>query len=463
MPPVRGLVIAGTRSGCGKTSVSLGLMAACARRGLKVAPFKAGPDFIDPGLHALAAGLGGAPRTSHNLDSWMLPHDVLREIFARHAAAADLALVEGVMGLFDGFSATDDTGSTAEIARLLDLPVLLVADVSSQARSAAALVQGFTRFAPDLRFAGVVLNRAGSASHAALLRRAVEDAVPGVPVLGVLPRDGSLALASRHLGLVTAQDLGRNAGRDAKDERFARLADWVEGHLDLDGLLAALPARDLAAPQDPPLPAPRVRLGLARDRAFCFYYEENLRLLRAAGAELVEFSPLADKRLPADLGGLYLGGGYPELSAFELAQNASLRRDVLALARSGRPVYGECGGFMYLLERLESGGQTFPMCGVFPLRAAMNARFSALGYREVATLRPTPLGPGGAVLRGHEFHYSSLQNPPVLAAPAYALTGRQGPLPPEGHLSGNALGSYIHLHFGSRPEAAQAFVDACAS
>jgi hydrogenobyrinic acid a,c-diamide synthase (glutamine-hydrolysing) (EC 6.3.5.9)/cobyrinate a,c-diamide synthase (EC 6.3.5.-) len=253
MPAPKACVIAGTHSGCGKTSVTLGLMTAFARRGLRVAPFKAGPDFIDPGLHARAAG-----RHSHNLDSWMLPPKAVRGLFARHAGEADLALVEGVMGLFDGLSPTENTGSTAELAALLDLPVILVADARSLARSAAALVQGYVRFDPALRFAGVILDRVGSTSHADTLRKALEAHLPGPPLLGCLPRDDSLALPARHLGLVTAEDAA------GLDELLGRLADACERHLDLDALLAALPAVAPAAPDDPPPPGTRARIGLAR-------------------------------------------------------------------------------------------------------------------------------------------------------------------------------------------------------
>ncbi len=443
----KGCVVAGTRSGCGKTSVMLGLLGALARRGLDVAPFKAGPDFIDPGHHAEALRLGGGRRPSHNLDTWMCPAEAVRGIFARGAAGADMALVEGVMGLFDGFSAEDEAGSTAHLAKLLGLPVILVADAASMGRSAAALVSGFARFDPGLRLLGVILNNVGSASHGDLVRRAVESALPGVPVLGCLPRSQGIGLASRHLGLV-------QAGQGPAPEAYARMADWAEAGLDLDGLVRALPAIDLARTDDPPLPQPLRRIGLARDAAFSFVYEENLRLLRRAGARIVEFSPLADAALPQDLDGLYIPGGYPELFAFDLAQNVRMRRAVAAFCASGRNVYAECGGFMYLTRSLRlADGRTFPMCGVFPAQTSMAERFAALGYREVSLRRATPLGPAGQVMRGHEFHYSSAGEGPGPAA-AYAVAGRKGPLPDEGWLSGGTLGSYIHLHFASEPRAA---------
>lgn len=460
LPPA--LVVAGTRSGCGKTSVTLGLMRALTRRGLVVQGFKAGPDFIDPGLHGLACG-----RPSHNLDAWMCGPDGMRQIFARYAAAADVVVVEGVMGLFDGFSATDPAGSTAQAAALLDLPVLLVADAASMARSAAALVGGYLAFDSDLTFAGVLFNNAGSPSHAALLAEVMAAALPEVRLWGVLPRRAAVAVPSRHLGLVTAEDVA-----DA-DARLDALADWLEAACDVEGLLRSLPpARCPSFPPEerlaPSVSAPkgkkRVRIGLARDRAFCFYYEENLRRLTEAGAELVAFSPLADAGLPPALDGLYLGGGYPELGAETLAANAAMRRDVRELCAAGRPVLAECGGFMYLMDALtDPDGRVFPMAGFFPFRAVMGKRLSSLGYRRVVTRAATPLGPAGTVLRGHEFHYSSLTDDAGDVPAVYALSGRRGDLHTrEGFFLGQTLGSYVHLHFGSDPEAAGRFVAACA-
>ena len=449
--PLRGLVVAGTHSGCGKTTLALGLLAACARRGLVVQPFKAGPDFIDPGLHALAAG-----RTSHNLDAWMLPAEAVRGIFARHARGADLALVEGVMGLYDGASGGSESGSTAEIAKLLSLPVLLAADARSMARSAAALVQGFVRFDPALSFAGVVFNRTGGQNHEELLFEAMR-ACPEVRFLGCLPRREGLALPSRHLGLVTAEDLA--AGRDF----FERLADFTEAHLDLDHLLGYLPVLEVSPPDDQPGAPKTVRIGVARDRAFSFCYAENLRLLESAGAELAFFSPVADSRLPEDVDGLYLPGGYPELSAEALSNNASLRRDVLGFSRSGRPVLAECGGLIYLADTLVNGfGRHWRMSGVFPARVVMDKGLAALGYREVRLARDCLLGPAGTMARGHEFHYSRFEPAPPDAATAFLVSDRKGPRPgPEGFLSGETLGTYIHLHFGSNPALAGNFARRC--
>ncbi len=448
----RGLVLAGTHSGCGKTSLTLGLLRALSRRGLAVRPFKAGPDFIDPGLHQAACG-----QKSHNLDTWMLPEQALRGLFQRHAHASDICVVEGVMGLFDGRGPTQEEGSTAHLAKLLGLPVILVVDAASQARSVAALVQGFAHFDPGLQLAGVILNRAGSDSHEDILRRAIEPT--GVPVLGCLRREAGAALPSRHLGLVTAEDVS------ALDATLDALADLVERGVDLPALLERLPEISLPAPEPETASAPPLaRIGLARDRAFCFLYEENLRLLAAAGAELVPFSPLADPGLPPGLDGLILPGGYPELAAQQLSANAPMRAAVLDFCRSGRPVWAECGGFMYLLGELMDGeGRLWPMCGAIPGRAAMGGARAALGYRTGRTLAPGPLGPAGTELRGHEFHYSRAEG---LAEGegqgAWSLEASSGAVSADGWASGAVIGGYFHAHLASNPEAAAHFVRACA-
>jgi cobyrinic acid a,c-diamide synthase len=451
------LIIAAPMSGSGKTTLTLGLLAALARRGLAVQPFKIGPDFIDPGHHSRAAG-----RTSRNLDGWMLAPGENRRILASHAADADIAVVEGVMGLFDGRRPDSDAGSTAEMARLLHLPVLLVVDAGGMARSAAALVHGFETFDPRLRLIGIVFNRLGSRRHLELLRQALTDTV-ATPCLGGLLRDAQIAIPERHLGLVTGEEhpLGSAA--------LERLAGLVETGIDLERLLALLPplaptaaAEPAAAPE---AHLPGVRIGVARDEAFCFYYADNLERLADAGAELIQFSPLRDHALPARLDGLLFGGGYPELFAAQLAANDSLRRQVSAAAAAGMPVYGECGGFMFLCRALiDAEGRQFPMAGVFPMTTRMLTRLKSLGYREVRLSRHTPLGAPGTCLRGHEFHYSELAEatPSESVPTAYHLRGRDDQAPrDEGYLRRQCLGSYVHLHFGSHPDAARHFVDAC--
>jgi len=455
----KAILIAGTHSGCGKTSVALGLMAALTARGYAVQPFKVGPDFIDPGHHRRVTG-----RESHNLDGWMLDQDSNRSIVGRSVQDADIAVIEGVMGLFDGFSGTQEAGSTAQMAKWLGIPPLLVADVRSMARSAAALIQGYASFDPDLALAGLLLNRVGSQRHRDILKQALTSAGSS-RIWGFLPRRSELEIPSRHLGLVTDDDW--DSGADVVD----RLGGWIEDSCDLDGLVESAP--DIETGPQPEALSPRpsapsssagsgVRIGLARDAAFCFYYGENLRLLRQAGAELIFFSPLTDKALPEDLQGLYLGGGYPELHSRELADNLPMLESIRMFCGSGRPVYAECGGFMYLMRDLRDlEGQRQSLAGIFPFGAFMEGRFRALGYREVRTRRPSLLGPAGTRLRGHEFHYSRIDDPVADQPLLYELIERQGAERLEGFCAGNVLGSYVHLHWGSCPEAAISFVQAC--
>jgi cobyrinic acid a,c-diamide synthase len=444
---VRPLIIAAPASGSGKSSVTLGLLGALRGRGLRLAPFKVGPDFIDPGHHTAVCG-----RTSRNLDGWMCGRAGVLSTFSRSIVGTDLAVIEGVMGLFDGADGASDAGSTAEIARWLGGSILLVIDARAQARSAAAVVRGFTAFAPDLTFAGVLYNRVGSANHERLLREA-HASVPGLPpLLGCLPRGDAITLPERHLGLITAADA-------AAAQTYRQLADWVAEQIDLATLLEKLagptslaaPLPAIASPTDAPMPGAPVRIGIARDVAFCFCYPDNLELLECAGAELVYFSPLTDS-LPADLAGVYLPGGYPELHHERLAANLPLLTGLRRAAQSGMPIYAECGGLIYLTEGL---------VGLFPTRARMLAKRKALGYREVTMTAPTPLGPAGTVARGHEFHYSEIDMPhPVLRT--YQVSDRTGKrCDNEGFLQGNVLGSYVHLHFASNPQLAGHFVDSC--
>ncbi|MGQ9920669.1 MAG: cobyrinate a,c-diamide synthase [Desulfobacca sp.] len=448
----RGLVIAGVHSGVGKTTVALGLLAAFKRRGLVVQPFKVGPDFIDPGHHSLAAG-----RPAVNLDGGMLDRQTNLAMFRRHCQDADLALVEGVMGLFDGYDGASEAGSTAQMAKWLDLPVVLVVAGRSMARSVAALVHGFATFDPDLPLAGVILNQVSSPRHLEYLQQALLQ-VPGVTCFGGLPRQETLAIPERHLGLVTAQE------RPLTEEFLAALADCLESHLNLDALWQALPTL-------PPNPGPkeaepnpvRVRLGVAHDEAFCFYYPENFRLLRWAGAELVPFSPLRESTLPPNLNGLYLGGGYPEVFARELADNAPLLRAIRERAQAGLPIYAECGGLMYLSQGLTTlTGERLDLAGVLPFEVRMLPRLKALGYREITLTQASLLGPPGTQARGHEFHYSEIVGGTETVATSYHLTGRGGVVGgPEGFCRYRTLASYVHLHFGSNPLVARHFIDYC--
>lgn len=443
------LLIAAPSSGSGKTSLTLGLMAALRRRSLNVAPFKVGPDYIDPGHHAVFCG-----RSSHNLDGWMCGKMQSEKTFAEASAGADIALVEGVMGLFDGISGSSEEGSSAEIAKWLNIPVLLVVDARSQARSFAALVKGFCEFDPDLKIAGVIANRVGSERHRQLLQESLGATSGLPPLLGCLPRREDIALPERHLGLVTAEDL------QAEDDLSGKLADWVEEHLDLDRLLklAADSAVDVGIIVSPDkMTHAQVRIGVARDRAFCFYYPENLQLLEQAGAELVFFSPLVDTCLPEGLDGLYLGGGYPELHVEQLSANHSLNEELRFQAESGLPIYAECGGFMYLCQSIDGN----PLVGIFAVEARMLNKRKALGYRSVELTESSPLGPAGTSARGHEFHYSEIDEAEVLQR-CYRLGRRDGEhLGWEGYRHQNVLGSYVHLHFASNPQLAFNFVDYC--
>jgi len=443
------LVVAGTGSGVGKTTVTLGLLEAYRRRGLVVQAFKVGPDFIDPGLHAMVTG-----RPSYNLDGWMCGRDAVLATVARHTGDADVAVVEGVMGCFDGADATGEDGSTAQIAKWLGAPVVLVIDASGQSRSAAAVVAGFERFDPALTVAAVIANRVGGDVHGRWLAEAIEASCHAVPI-GAIPRADALVLPERHLGLVTAAE-----GVLTSDFR-AHLAGAVERHIDLDRLLTLatpsvgeVPVRIGAVPR-------RVRLGVAHDVAFQFYYEENLALLREAGAELVFWSPLRDE-VP-DVDGLYFGGGYPELHAPRLAGNVGALKTVRRLAEHGLPIYAECGGLMYLAEALEDlDGVAHPMVGLLPSTIRMRPRSMTLGYREIRFSADAPLGRAGAAARGHEFHYSTIAPVPATVPRVWRLEGRHGGDRPEGYLIGHALMTYVHVHFASNPDLPRAFVEACA-
>lgn len=392
------VVIAAPGSGHGKTSVTTGLLAALRARGLAVSPHKAGPDYIDPGYHGLAAG-----RPGRNLDPWLVGEDRIVSLFTHGAMTpvpADIAVVEGVMGLFDGAAGHGDFASTAHVARLLRAPVILVVDASGVSASAAALLHGFATFDPRVRLSGVIFNKAGSERHEELLREAAGAA--GVPVLGVLRRDPRLSVPSRHLGLVPAGESG-----DPAAEVVAGLAAAVTARVDLGAVVrvasAAGPLPGILSPELSPervvAPLPRPRLAIAGGRAFTFGYAEHPELLSAAGAEVVTFDPLRDPALPESVDGLIIGGGFPEEHATSLSANSRLRAEVAALARAGAPVIAECAGLLYLTRSLDG----HPMCGVLDASAVMTGRLT-LGYREAVAATASPLAEAGTRVRGHEFH-----------------------------------------------------------
>ena len=458
------VVLAGTSSGAGKTSVTCGVIGALRRRGLAVQGFKVGPDYIDPSYHALASG-----RPGRNLDAFLSGPELIAPLARHGARGADLAVVEGVMGLFDGASGRGELASTGHVAKLLHAPVLLVVDAAAMARSVAAVVHGYRTFDPDIDVAGVIFNKVGSDHHEELLREAV--APLGVPVLGALRRDERVTAPERHLGLVPALEHEQRT-RAA----LAALADAAQLHVDLEGIVAlarAAPGLDGAAwspePAEPQAGAQRgdgaqradgaerTRIAIARGPAFSFHYRENLELLEAAGAQLAPFDPLTDSELPGggdEIGALLLAGGFPEVFGPDLEANAPLRAAVAAFAASGRPVLAECGGLLFLCRELD-GRQ---MCGVLPASARMTGRLR-LGYREATAATTTPWIRAGEQVRGHEFHYSQVE--PADGAPGAAWTlAARGRERPEGFAAGSVQASYLHVHWAAHPELAQRLVRA---
>ncbi|MBS0152667.1 MAG: cobyrinate a,c-diamide synthase [Nitrospira sp.] len=443
------LVIAGTASGVGKTTATLAILAALRERGRRVQPFKGGPDFIDAGHHTAAAGV-----PSRNLDGWILGADLNRQIFMRAAADADLSIIEGMMGLFDGSSPVNDIGSTAELAKQLEAPVLLIVDGSAMARSAAAMVVGYAQFDPAVRVAGVLFNRVRNDGHYKLLKAAIEQETDVTP-LGYLRPDPSVTIADRHLGLVMPDD-------EQVPGLYQRLARLVQDTVDLEGLEElAKSCAPFPFTVDPVAqPATKtVRIGVAQDAAFCFYYPDNLELLEANGGELVSFSPLHDAVLPDDLGLLYFGGGYPELHGAALAANRPMKQAIRRFAESGGSIYAECGGMMYLTEGImDSNGILHEMVGLFSAEATMQSKRMTLGYRAIELTQPCVIGPTGLAARGHEFHYSSLI-PKGSLTYAATVRGAEGECQgSDGLMVNNVLGLYAHLHFASQPRMAGALI-----
>ncbi|GGQ24691.1 cobyrinate a,c-diamide synthase [Streptomyces roseolilacinus] len=448
------LVIAAPSSGAGKTTVATGLMAAFAGRGLAVSPHKVGPDYIDPGYHALATG-----RPGRNLDAFMCGTNLVAPLFAHGARGCDLAVVEGVMGLYDGAADQGELASTAQVAKLLRAPVVLVVDASSQSRSVAALVHGFASWDPQVRIGGVILNKVATDRHEHLLREALGES--GVPVLGVLRRAPAVSTPSRHLGLVPVAE--RRA--QAVDAVRAQ-AEQVRQGCDLDALLAlarsapplhaepwSAEAALLRAGAAEPAAGARPVVAVAGGAAFTFSYAEHAELLAAAGAEVVAFDPLRDEKLPEGTRGLVVGGGFPEVYAPELSANASLRDAVSALARSGAPVAAECAGLLYLARSLDGR----PMCGVLDADARMSERLT-LGYRDAVAVSDSPVAAAGTRLRGHEFHRTVIE-PGAGANPAWGL--RQPERRVEGFVRGGVHASYVHTHWAAVPQTARRFVGHC--
>jgi cobyrinic acid a,c-diamide synthase len=443
------LVIAAPASGCGKTTVACGLMAALRARGLTVSGHKVGPDYIDPGYHALATG-----RAPRNLDPFMSGEELIAPLFRHGAAGAQVAVVEGVMGLFDGvdpvLGLAPDFGSTAHVARLLGAPVVLVVDAARAGRSVAALVAGFAGFDPRTPVAGVILNQVASDRHERLLRDAL--AGTGLPVYGVIGRTEGIVTPSRHLGLIPAAERAALAG-----QAIDRMGALVAASCDLDALLAlAARASALPGPAWSPPPAtartiPAPTIAIAGGAAFTFGYTEQAELLEAAGARVARFDPLRDEDLPEGTAGLILGGGFPELHAAGLSANGRLRDRVAALAARGAPVAAECAGLLYLARTLDDR----PMCGVLDVRATMTPKLT-LGYRQAVAVTDSVLARAGDVVRGHEFHRTAAV-PAAGDQPAWQV----GPGAVEGHVAGSVVASYLHTHWAGHPAAAARFTAAC--
>ncbi|NLM29383.1 MAG: hydrogenobyrinic acid a,c-diamide synthase (glutamine-hydrolyzing) [Methanomicrobiales archaeon] len=425
MRPIPRFIIAGTHSGCGKTTLASGLMAALTARGFAVQPFKVGPDFIDPTHHSAICG-----RISRNLDPFMMGEESVRETFLSATAGADIAVVEGAMGLYDGLEG-GDTASTAHVAKILDAPVILVVDAGGASRSVHAMVRGYAGFDPAVRVAGVIFNRIGSPRH-----RAMIEVTKSVPACGWVPRRKDLAVRSRHLGLEMASE----------DDTMARFGAVVEETCDIAGIVdLARSAPPLPAPPEPPdRPEAHVRIGVANDAAFCFYYADNLDRLARAGAELVSFSPMID-RLP-DVDALYIGGGYPELHA-EALSASRCREDVQRAVDDGMPVFAECGGLMYLSEDLTTADGDYPMAGVLPASAVMTDRIQALGYVEARVVGATAVLAPDTSFRGQEYHYSRLEPAPDARFALELLRGRGIDGGRDGLVAQNAVGQYTHAYF----------------
>jgi cobyrinic acid a,c-diamide synthase len=435
------VVVAAPASGAGKTTIATGLMAALRRRGTTVAGFKIGPDYIDPGYHALATG-----RPGRNLDPVLVGEPRIAPLAAHGAAGAQLAVVEGVMGLFDGRTGTAGHGSTAHVAALLGAPVLLVADVRGQGRSLAALLHGFRSFDASVRITGVVLNQVGSVHHEQVCRQACVEV--GLPVLGALRRDDALVVPSRHLGLVTAAEHAAAVGT------VARWAEAVAAQVDLDAVISLAAPAAAVTPWEPgaevvAVPGEPV-VAVAAGPAFTFGYAEHAELLTAAGAAVAVFDPLQDESLPPGTTGLVLPGGFPECHTEALSANSALRAEVAALARRGAPVHAECGGLLYLCRAVDGA----PMCGVLDAEATMTGRL-VLGYRDAVALRESVLHQEGARVTGHEFHRTTVT--PRAGEPAWAWTGAQ----PEGFVHGAVHASFLHTHPVARPAAVARFVAGC--
>lgn len=440
-------VLGGEHSGVGKSTITIGLLRALKDRGLEPQPFKAGPDFLDPMHHTAAVG-----RPSRNLDTWMFG-DGVRQSFLRGSRDSSISVIEGVMGLYDGLNGRSDIGSTAHLSKVLRAPVVLVVDATSSARSAGAVALGFKAYDPKVDLAGVIFNNVAGPNHLTTLK----DSLKGMEYLGGIPKDAAVSLRSRHLGLVPAGEADDSAS-------YKRIASLIEEHCHLDRIIEIASAAPDIGPAQLSAPKsrkrPRARIGVARDEAFNFYYEDNMDIMRALGAEIVPFSPLRDT-LP-EVDGLYFGGGYPEMFADRLEENRAMRSAVKEAAALGLPIYAECGGMMYACRTItDLEGRKRPMTGIFDVEVEMTERVQAIGYAEVEAVTDNMMCLKGWTTRGHEFHYSKVVSSGETDM-AYTMRRGKGMVDgKDGLLAHNTLASYTHLHFASCPYFARRFVDSC--
>ncbi len=439
-------MVAGTHSGVGKTTLSLALMAYFKSKGFIVQPFKVGPDFIDPGLHTLVTG-----RSSRNLDGWMLSEEYNKRLFNWASLGADVSIVEAVMGFYDGYDGISESGSSAQMAKWLDIPVVLVIDAKSMARSVAAIVYGFTRFSKGITWAGVILNRVGSYDHFRYLEDAISYNFPDIPILGWIPYEKELTLPERHLGLVTAEET--SLGKEWIEKATEIVEKFIKVELLLEKTLAFFPKVSPSPFGDLDREPIRVTVAVPKDAAFCFYYQDNLDLLEHFGASLAFFSPLAGETIPADARILYIGGGYPEVHAGALSANQKFLKDLKLFAMKGFPIYAECGGLMVLSQFIEDlEGKRWPMAKIMPFGTKMLGRRRALGYVEVVFEKDFFLGSRETIVKGHEFHYSDLcwdgeEKKVERVYRVFRRRGGEGRY--EGFLLEKTLSSYVHQHWGS--------------
>jgi cobyrinic acid a,c-diamide synthase len=448
----RRLVIAGTGSGVGKTTLTIGLMSALKSRGLEVQGFKCGPDYIDPSYHTAVTG-----RPARNLDSWMLREETVRDIYVRGSKGADISIIEGVMGFFDGKNPRTNAGSTAEISMITESPVILVVNCASMARSAAAIVKGFQMLAEGPNIVGVIANKVGSEGHFKIVKTAIEQEC-SIPVIGYLQRELDIEIPERHLGLIPSIERGE------LQPFFQQLGELAEKTIDIDEIIKLSKANvlqgDSASLFEKENSEKSVRIAVAKDAAFNFYYPENLEMLQAAGAELVYFSPLAGEDLPSNVDGLYIGGGFPEEYAHLLSVNTEVKISIKEAVESGLPTLAECGGYMYLTEAITTTEQhEYSMVGIIPGKVKMQPKLAALGYREVAGEPGNFLLAENIQARGHEFHYSTFETNET-GNHAYSSKGMRGQKK-EGFMKYNLVAGYTHIHFASCPELVQNWIAKC--